>query len=60
MCRGDLNQAGRVKLSFEERGSRFRVDSHDVLASDVMRGAVEIVPLVRVCRILTAHWLGRM
>jgi phytoene synthase len=27
---------------------------------DPLRGAVEIVPLVRVCRILTAHWLGRM
>jgi phytoene synthase len=27
---------------------------------DPLRSAVEIVPLVRVCRILTAHWLGRM
>jgi phytoene synthase len=27
---------------------------------DPLRGVVEIVPLVRVCRILTAHWLGRM
>lgn len=26
---------------------------------DPLRGAAEIVPLVRVCRIVVAHWLGR-
>ena len=27
---------------------------------DLLRGAVEIVPLVRVYRIVMAHWLGRV
>jgi phytoene synthase len=27
---------------------------------DPLRGAAEIVPLVRVCRIMVAHWLGRV
>jgi phytoene synthase len=27
---------------------------------DLLRGAVEIVPLVRVYRIAMAHWLGRV